>query len=366
MENIGIFKLIIVILSLHGFFLAALMALGQLMVSGKSVKNLLYLDLFIILGMLEVHMILFESGNISRYAALQQLNIPALYALGPIMYFFSHFSLNKNYRIRTVHFAHYITPVLAYLAALLIVITTPADNSREYMEGFFYNRITFYLWEGGSFVLFLYLASILIVLKRSYVFARGTIRVSPHARVMLIVYGLIVSSWLSVFLSIFLGDVILVEIAMLCITAVIIFLFLINFRYPHYYQNIQRAVEAETSRRSHLAGVNTDSITARLHQAMDDDEMYADETISLPALAGTLGLSSHQLSELINDRFGMNFTTYINTKRVDRAKQLLLVDRDSSVLSIAFEVGFKSKSAFNEAFKKITGESPSSYRRNNS
>lgn len=69
------------------------------------------------------------------------------------------------------------------------------------------------------------------------------------------------------------------------------------------------------------------------------------------------------LSRVINDGFEHNFFDFINYYRVAEFKQRMADPRhrNATLLSIAFEVGFNSKTAFNRAFKKITDQTPRTY-----
>jgi AraC-like DNA-binding protein len=73
------------------------------------------------------------------------------------------------------------------------------------------------------------------------------------------------------------------------------------------------------------------------------------------------GISIHRISEIINSHFQKNFNEWLNDYRIDLAKKNLLHSNES-VKEIYFSVGFNSKSAFNRAFKKRTGMTPSEYR----
>lgn len=77
-----------------------------------------------------------------------------------------------------------------------------------------------------------------------------------------------------------------------------------------------------------------------------------------------MGLSVHELSALINEGFGENFAQFVNRHRVEESKTLLLSEKCAhlSMVGIAFEAGFNSKTAFNTAFKKLVGVSPTAYR----
>jgi len=74
-------------------------------------------------------------------------------------------------------------------------------------------------------------------------------------------------------------------------------------------------------------------------------------------------LTPHQLSELVNRQFGVNFSRYIREQRVNAAKAILESEPKSSVLSIGLEAGFGTQSNFYAAFKEITGMSPGAYRK---
>ncbi|MEO7324703.1 MAG: helix-turn-helix domain-containing protein [Dokdonella sp.] len=114
---------------------------------------------------------------------------------------------------------------------------------------------------------------------------------------------------------------------------------------------------------STLSRVDRDGALARLQRAMDDDKVYLDENLSLASLAAQIGLSTHQLSELVNTQFGVGFSRYVRGHRVEAARNMLLAEPDASVLSVGLAVGFTSQSNFYAAFREITGEVPGRYRR---
>lgn len=117
---------------------------------------------------------------------------------------------------------------------------------------------------------------------------------------------------------------------------------------------------------STLGDVDVDSKCRQLEELMLDAKMYQNENLNLNMVAEAMQLSVHQLSELVNVRFAMNFSRYIREQRVAAAKQLLINEPDSSVLAIGLDTGFKSQSNFYAAFKEITGMSPGAYRKSQS
>jgi len=104
---------------------------------------------------------------------------------------------------------------------------------------------------------------------------------------------------------------------------------------------------------------------AQLNNLIIKEELYLDSELSLGKLAKKLNLSSHQLSYVINNGFNHNFYGFINKFRVEKAKELLAgkaLDK-YSIIGIAYDSGFNSKTVFNTTFKKITGQTPSEFKR---
>ncbi|MEI6684060.1 MAG: helix-turn-helix domain-containing protein [Bacteroidota bacterium] len=97
------------------------------------------------------------------------------------------------------------------------------------------------------------------------------------------------------------------------------------------------------------------------------EKYYLNEKLTIDVLADKLETNSKYLSQLINESQQKNFYTYINTFRVTEAQRLLNERQHQkySIQGIALMAGFSSKSSFNEAFRRITGMTPSEYVENN-
>tara|TARA_E500000305_G_C4006795_1_gene230430 strand:+ start:119 stop:1345 length:1227 start_codon:yes stop_codon:yes gene_type:complete len=106
-------------------------------------------------------------------------------------------------------------------------------------------------------------------------------------------------------------------------------------------------------------------IRGRLDKVVDETEMLFDPLLSMPKLANMIGATPNQLSHVLNQHLGKSFFDFVNEVRTKEASTLLINEPDRTVLDIATSVGFNSKSTFNLAFKKITGLTPSAYRRKN-
>ena len=96
---------------------------------------------------------------------------------------------------------------------------------------------------------------------------------------------------------------------------------------------------------------------------MHDQKLYCNSELSLAELASRLNTQPNHLSQVINEREGKNFYDYINSLRIEEFKQLSAGadSRKYTLLALAQQCGFNSKSSFNRYFKKVTGQSPSEF-----
>jgi len=98
--------------------------------------------------------------------------------------------------------------------------------------------------------------------------------------------------------------------------------------------------------------------------AMEKEHIYRDEDVSLSKLSNVLSIPPYHLSQVINEKLKKNFNDLVNSYRIEDAKEKLkdISNNNLTILEIAFDVGFNSKTAFNRAFKKQTGMTPSQFR----
>jgi AraC-like DNA-binding protein len=140
----------------------------------------------------------------------------------------------------------------------------------------------------------------------------------------------------------------------------IVLLYLLGVRYPEFRETL--GAEGARLRSTRIGGLDTEAVLARLESLMRDERAYRDPSLSLNSLAECLGISPYQLSELINSKLGKSFPAFVDARRVEDAKMLLLAEKDRKVLDIAFESGFNSSSSFYAVFRDSTGTTPSRFR----
>lgn len=114
---------------------------------------------------------------------------------------------------------------------------------------------------------------------------------------------------------------------------------------------------------SRLTNAEKERYYEELQFLMDDPAVFTNSELNLQELAARMKISGQELSQIINEKFGQSFPDLINDIRIAEAQRRLQdpANEHLTILGIAYDVGFNSKSAFYSAFKKVTGQTPSAF-----
>ena len=122
--------------------------------------------------------------------------------------------------------------------------------------------------------------------------------------------------------------------------------------------------KAETA--SYVKSPLSDALRARIRRKLEatlvQQTIYKRSDLTLRALSETLKESPHYVSQVISQDLNTSFYELVNGYRIDEAKRLLREAPRETVLSVAMNVGFNSKSAFHAAFRRRTGTTPTAFR----
>ena len=100
----------------------------------------------------------------------------------------------------------------------------------------------------------------------------------------------------------------------------------------------------------------------KLEKVLQKESVYLNPSIRLGDLAKLVGMSSHHLSQLLNQHFQLSFFDFINKYRVEKAKELMKDHPDRILLHIAYDSGFNNKTSFVNSFKKFENTTPSKFK----
>lgn len=139
-------------------------------------------------------------------------------------------------------------------------------------------------------------------------------------------------------------------------------------KHPEALTGIDESTPSKKYEKSNLTPERAEAYLKKLLHVMKTERPYIDGDLTLQKLADRLSIPVNHLSQIINERLGQNFFDFINSYRVKDAQALLIdaAKKHYTVIAIAEEVGFSSKSAFNAVFKKHVNMTPSEFRKSSS
>lgn len=126
--------------------------------------------------------------------------------------------------------------------------------------------------------------------------------------------------------------------------------------------------DEEKSNRYKKSGLKDDQADHHLEKLIDymnTSLVWKDPELSLAKISEDIEIPKHFISQVLNEKLKKNFYTFVNEYRTEYAKQLMVMPqyKNWTIISIAFECGFNSKTAFNIFFKKHTNMTPTEYKK---
>ncbi len=329
----------------------------------RAARNQIFFGLFLALSLITFYFFLYETDNIRAYPYLSISCLSGIFLIGPMIYFLAQYSLDKNFSLTFRDSIHLIPPIFALFTGIVCVKVFGQEDIPIYYN-FFENRLILILGFLGdaSFSIYLFLAAKKLIIK--YLWNLHTLKNEPIALASMLIFDIFILAAITEILSLVTGIYFFFQLSILLVSICVIILFILNLIYPNFEKAIGDVVTKEKERRSYLSSINSEELKQVLNNLLQKEEIFTDESLSLKKLAALARVSTHQLSEFINIHYNKNYSIFINEFRIEKAQKLLLEKPEFTILAIAYDVGFKSKSSFNEAFLKISGITPSQFKKN--
>ncbi|NQZ88292.1 MAG: AraC family transcriptional regulator [Colwellia sp.] len=105
------------------------------------------------------------------------------------------------------------------------------------------------------------------------------------------------------------------------------------------------------------------SLLKVVRKNMQEQQTYLDNQLTLTRLSEIVGISTHHLSEVLNQHEGKNFYQFVNEYRINYICDKMKHDKEIKILDLAMNAGFSSRSTFNAVFKQFVKLTPSEYRK---
>lgn len=349
--------------------IASIVAIIQALVIGlyfinsdkkTSLKNLIFALLVFTYSVLILCSLILSSGINRNLFLLAHIFNQCVFLIGPLVYFYIKMQLTPNFNFERKHLVH-LTPFIAataYLAIKFYIVHFPITCRLNHI---LLGSLAF----GHTFVYFFVSHSLLN--KKGLVSAGlfSSINKNTLAWLPLLIYGCSFI-WLSKLLFFIVWDI--SGYYRGCNEAINLYfltLFLL-FNTFLYFLLIKPKIfmPIEKYKDSILSNSAKQEYIKMLISCMEKEKLYRDSLLSLKSLAKKLSIGERYLSQIINESYNDNFYDFVNRYRIEETKKLIKTMNGTprTIISVAYEVGFNSKSTFNSAFKKYTGYTPKEYR----
>lgn len=261
--------------------------------------------------------------------------------IGPLLLLYIYSVTRKNFQWKSTHLLHFIP------AAMLAAIT-PFLSWAMIVDGY---RLT-------MVQLLVYLIIGYLEVQR---FKRGT---DNHAQQKSWLNNLCLAVavvWLAYLSQILMGGVTIYAIGAAWFALVMYAVLFVALKQHKLFDSLKKEQKYKTS---NVSSSDLDKYETPLLTLVEGEKVYLNRELNLPVLAEKLEMRPDVLSRLINEKFEKNFNDFINTYRIQAAKELLSdpEQANAKIAGVAIDCGFKSISAFNTAFKKSVGMTPSQFR----
>ena len=326
---------------------------------------------FILLGLSFLDGIFLEEGIYLGFPFLFMILTPICFLLGPI---FHIYVLRNTYPTLEVDFSvikkHLVAPVIIISLYIPFYLIYNSSEKIAFLNGADYNGFyTYFIME---------LIRIINILMNVFYLTLTFRRISLHQKYIKENYSNLEDysfKWMQKMILGLLGIVFfcavtkVLNISYLNEIPMVLWILVFNWQVLVHVKNNINILNEPIDVKNVNIKVSEDElkkIALQLEEAVNTKELYLDLALKLEDVAKEIGVNRQKISEVLNQYMKTTFYDYINTKRVEMAKKLLLDKKyTGNLLMLSLDCGFKSRSVFYTAFKKNTLLTPSQYKKEN-
>lgn len=364
---------ILAILNLLGAAQGLLLTLALLTSKhGNRTANRILAALTLMIAIVVSGAVLLTTNYVYVFPHLSRLHHPFVFLAGPLLFLYIKALTSSEKRFGKREFLHFIPFALCFLYLLPYYFQSGeaklahlrAEYYQESLGLWYYIRSIFFVVQ---FLFYLILTAFMLVRYSRKVGQQSS---SGERDVLFKIRFFVVASlilWVGVLLRLTIDQSAASNLLVPFGASVLVYAMgYLEMRRPAVVStNKEEQPSAKKYEKSTLTPERAERYLNRLRQFMDQEKPFTDGDLTIQKLSEKLAIPAHHLSQTINERLGQTFSDFINSYRVEEAKRWLLdpAKKHYSVLAIAEEVGFNSKSSFNAVFKKHVQMTPSEFRK---
>lgn len=324
------------------------------------IGSFLFVAISIWLG--ELH--LFISGSLIRFPDLIFLHVPFAIFSGPLFFLFIQSIFEQEFEWKKSQWTHIVFVI--FLDFLFLPI---AMIPKEVKIEIFQKNLSVVSLNLKYYILFflnisyivpgIYIAfSFRLLLNTKILFSAGK---EKALFAFYMILGIFAVSMLFTFSGFRMEFAFLKTIGAVGFSTGVFLIFILLSRYPDFLDLVSRDIREIQRKQNRINSDLSESALEKLKFLFEEKKIYLEDDLSLQSLGRQLSLRPDQLSQVVNDSYGMNFNRFLNYHRIQEAIRILKEDPDAKIIHVAMRCGFNSKSSFNESFRRETGTTPTEY-----
>jgi AraC-like DNA-binding protein len=331
---------------------------AYLFLRGKKIPSTLFLKIHLLFQLAGYISYLYWTREYDFIRPFLLLSIPSWFLWAPTFYLYICSRLYKNFVAEWKLMIH----ALPAITVMLLMSPLLSDGENVHDRIAWFGQITFYFSKSQILLYNLYTLYIIYRYEHDIKFITSADEKKKLNWLLFITYGLALNS--------------LTDLILYCIPGftniglgyIIFWIFLNLFFFKAILHPDQfLGIDEKKLLPVKLPEDKSKSHFSIIEEMINNKQLFLDPDLNLHNVAQAVRLSDRVVSQVIKQNTSLNFSDYINKKRIEYSKQVLSTTSraEKNILEVLYEAGFNSKSVFNIQFKKHTGQSPTLFRENN-
>jgi AraC-like DNA-binding protein len=337
--------------------------------SNKRRERIFLAVLLLLFSITLVEYVFWWTRYLWQYPHLMNISAAFPFLYGPLLYYYFKV-IFKEPKWRTADLL-VLLPFIINVADMLGYYFSPAGLKQQWLSGAVKPHNFFHYWHWLQII---HMIAYALLIFRSYGSMSSTQpEVRNWFRYLFTFYILFIASFTSYYVLVLFPWFNTKYDYMISFSMMFTIYFLAWFGYlqPGVFkgfsvkETVAHGLHQQKYRNSALTPDISENIAVRLQRLMQEKKLYRESDLRLEKLADITGTGKHHLSQVINEHLGMSYFEYINSLRVEEAQKLLSENtrEELNIIEVAYRVGFNNKVSFNNTFKKITGMTPTAFRK---
>lgn len=370
--SFGLVDFVLITFALQGLIIAGLLFyLSKAIVSNRWLGAAIF-----IVSESTLIMELDRLGIWNRYPIVQVVVLHFLFALGPVIYFYTRSLIFGSQKLTLKNWLHFAPLLIDFKVPLTYVLYASGLLYIPLLQNIYFKPITQHILFDSAFytsvLSFISVAGYSIVTYLLIIREQKNVHLSANKLKDLKWLKTILHSMLVLMLLWFFSLAIPVlrqwgeYVVLLPSISLVYLLGMAAWRRQTHMTVVEKEEYALKPVKVYYTPIEADVYARQLNGLMAVQQLYLNPVLKVEDLAAELMITEKVLSNLINQHLGKNFNDYINEYRIAEVKQRLADPRNShfTIAAIAYDCGFNSLTTFQRVFKQLTGTTPSKFQSN--